>query len=257
MSDGNADGPDTGRTAETGGTSERTTITFAVLRTDERDSPKPGAGTRPEAGHVEYFDVPCDVYTTVLDGLEYIRTRLDSTVVYRHSCHHGSCGTCGMVINDEPRLACTTNVLALQAEVVKLYPLPMFDRLADLAVDPTALFAEFPRDADYRRESEYNKGARPPEEIEGFERFENCIECGLCVSACPVTSSWLGPAALAAYHRELEKHPAPEEEILAAVDVDRGVWSCERHLRCSAVCPTGVYPAKHIALLQRRAQKNR
>jgi succinate dehydrogenase / fumarate reductase iron-sulfur subunit len=221
------------------------TITFQVSR-EQR-----------EQGRMDSFEVPCDSYTTVLDGLEYIRTRLDSSLMYRHSCHHGSCGTCGMVINGEKLLACTTNVLGLESDTVTVYPLPMFEHKGDLAVEPAGLFADFPTDADYRRESEYNKDARVPEEIEAYERFENCIECGLCVSACPVTSNWMGPAALAAYNRELEKHPERRDELLDQVDVDRGVWSCRRHLRCSAVCPTGVYPAKHIALLQRAARKRR
>jgi succinate dehydrogenase / fumarate reductase iron-sulfur subunit len=201
--------------------------------------------------------VECDRYTTVLDGLEYIRTRIDSTLMYRHSCHHGSCGTCGMVIDGEKLLACTTNVFALDTETVTVRPLPQFAHVGDLAVDPVSLFDDFPPDADYRRRSEVNSEARLPEEIEAYERFENCIECGLCVSACPVTSNWMGPAALAAWNRELEKHPRRRDEVLDTVDVDRGVWSCARHLKCSAVCPTGVYPAKHIALLQRAAKKRR
>jgi succinate dehydrogenase / fumarate reductase iron-sulfur subunit len=211
----------------------------------------------PGEERTESFEVPCDAYTTVLDGLEYIRTRIDATLMYRHSCHHGSCGTCGMVIVGEERLACMTNVQALESEVVSVEPLPMFEHVGDLAVEPAGLFDDFPTDAGYRRQSEFNRFALVPEEISAFERYENCIECGLCVAACPVTSNWMGPAALAAYNRELEKRPERREEILDAVDVERGVWSCERHLRCSAVCPTGVYPAKHIALLQRAAKKRR
>jgi succinate dehydrogenase / fumarate reductase iron-sulfur subunit len=225
--------------------SDTKTVTFRVAR-DQR-----------EAGRTDSFDVPCDAYTTVLDGLEYIRTRLDATLMYRHSCHHGSCGTCGMVINGEKLLACTTNVLALASETVTVRPLPQFPHVGDLAVDPAGLFDDFPAEADYRRPSEFNPDARVPEEIEAYERFENCIECGLCVSACPVTSNWMGPAALAAWNRELEKNPERRDGVLDAVDVDRGAWSCQRHLKCSAVCPTGVYPAKHIALLQRAAKKRR
>jgi len=226
-------------------TSDIWTVTFSVSR-EQR-----------EKGRMDAFEVPCDAYTTVLDGLEYIRTRIDGTLMYRHSCHHGSCGTCGMVINGEQRLACMTNVHELDTDTITVYPLPQFARTGDLAVDPTGLFADFPPGADYRRVSEYNRDARTPDEVGAYERFENCIECGLCVSACPVTANWMGPAALAAWNRELEKNPDRRNEILDAVDVDRGVWSCRRHLRCSAVCPTGVYPAKHIALLQRAATKRR
>ncbi|MFW6292149.1 MAG: NTP transferase domain-containing protein [Spirochaetota bacterium] len=41
------------------------------------------------------------------------------------------------------------------------------------------------------------------------------------------------------------------------IDTPDGVWACDRALRCSAVCPLGVYPAKHIAVLQRKIEKAR
>ncbi|TVQ26456.1 MAG: hypothetical protein EA382_05480, partial [Spirochaetaceae bacterium] len=58
--------------------------------------------------------------------------------------------------------------------------------------------------------------------------------------------------ALAAYGRELEKHPEREAELLAEIDGPDGVSGCDRALNCSAACPLGVYPAKHIAVLTRR-----
>ena len=226
-------------------TADTTTVTFSVAREQRAERT------------VEEFAVPCDKYTTVLDALEYIRTRIDSTLMYRHSCHHGSCGTCGMIINGKKALACTTNVYELATEVVTIHPLPMFKHVGDLAVDPTTLFDDFPSDADYRRPSEVNRNAETPEEIEGYERFENCIECGLCVSACPVTKNWMKPAALAAHHREMEKNPGRIDELLPIVDTERGVWSCEKHFQCSMVCPTGVAPGKQITQLQNKIKKQK
>lgn len=206
------------------------------------------------------YEVPFEEHTTIVDLLEKIRSTLDATLLYRHSCHHGSCGTCGMIINGEQRLACTTNVSDLIEETpgaVELEPLQTMTHLGDLAVDPTPLFRNFPDDAGYLRPSEINREAVTPEEIDHYVRFENCIECGLCVSACPVVQSriFTGPAALAAYNREIDKRPERSEELLPQINSDTGVWACDRHLTCSAVCPTGVYPAKHIAVLQRKIKK--
>jgi succinate dehydrogenase/fumarate reductase iron-sulfur protein len=210
------------------------------------------------------YSVPFEAHTTVVDILEWIRSNLDETLLYRHSCHHGSCGTCGMLVNGERRLACTTNVAALceksdEDPVIELRPLQTMNHIGDLAVDPTPLFKDFPRAASYLRPSEANRDAQTPEEIDRYVRFENCIECGLCVSACPVIPlrGFMGPAALAAYNREIDKRPERTEELLPEVDTDKGAWGCDRHLACSAVCPTGVYPAKHIAMLQRKIKKVR
>ena len=212
-------------------------------------------------GAVKRFDVPVGQYTTVLDALEWIRTKHEPDLVYRHSCHHGSCGTCGMLINGEPALSCTARLGELESEV-EVNPLPATVHSAGLAVDPTPVHKTFPGERSYLRTAEKTASARhkgtpvgePPEEVGEFNRFEDCIECGLCIAACPVDTSFIGPAALAAYHRELEKDPDKTEAILNRVGEPDGVDACRRALRCSAVCPTGVNPAKHIAVLKRKLQ---
>ncbi|MFW6293784.1 MAG: 2Fe-2S iron-sulfur cluster-binding protein, partial [Spirochaetota bacterium] len=153
-------------------------------------------------GRRDSFRVESGRYKTLLDALEEVRAREDSTLLYRHSCHHGSCGTCGMLVDGERVLACTTRLEELGDDAT-VDPLGPFPLIGDLAVDPTALFRDFPDEAGYLRESEANQDAETPPEAGTFTRFENCIECGLCVSVCPVQQSFKGPAALAAYGREL------------------------------------------------------
>ena len=84
------------------------------------------------------------------------------------------------------------------------------------------------------------------------ERFENCIECGACYSTCPVirkTASFLGPAALAALHREYDK--TKQKEVLIPAAGEFGESLCERAINCSRVCPAGVYPARRILDIRR------
>jgi succinate dehydrogenase iron-sulfur subunit len=213
------------------------------------------------------FTVQVGEFTTILDALEQIRNEQDEGLLYRHSCHHGSCGTCGVIANGKRVLGCLTRVSELE-EPIELRPLAPYPVIGDLAVDPTPLFTEFPSGASILRPSETQPDAKPPAEIAGFTRFENCIECGLCESACPVIGRppvdpqptdrtapkrvFKGPAALAAYSRELEKNPQRADELLCEVDSAYGVWGCDRALQCSLVCPLQVYPAKHIAVLQRK-----
>lgn len=203
------------------------------------------------------YEIPFRDGMTVLDALEYIRAHLDPTLLYRHSCHHGSCGTCGMVIDNERKLACLSRLPEQADTPIELHALPAMRPIADLAVDPTPLFDHFPSAASYLRPSEINRGSTPPQEVAAFERFENCIECGLCVAACPVIGAkqFKGPAALAAYSRAIARNPEREKELLAEVDGADGAPGCDRHLNCSAVCPTGVYPAKEIVVLRKRIEK--
>jgi 3-hydroxyacyl-CoA dehydrogenase len=64
----------------------------------------------------------------------------------------------------------------------------------------TDFYRDFSPDWTYIRDSEWYPQATTPDEVDHYVRFENCVECGACVSACPVTAAgdfYMGPAALA------------------------------------------------------------
>jgi succinate dehydrogenase / fumarate reductase iron-sulfur subunit len=194
---------------------------------------------------------PAGSLTTVLDILEKARVLRDPSLMFRHSCHHGSCGTCACLIDGEERLACTTRVLEFASSRVTVEPLRNFPQTGDLTVDFSKFFEEIPAHFTYLRESERREGSRAPPGIERFTRFESCIECGCCVSACPVTEGYMGPASLALLHREMRNNPASSKRLLTLASEERGVRKCVRALECSRVCPAGVHPARHIADLKR------
>ena len=199
------------------------------------------------------FTVQMPRCASVLDALEAVRLQQDKTLMYRHSCHHASCGTCACLINGHERLACTTQLEELDGESITVAPLKGFTVVGDLVVDPSAVYAGLSEDwSGLRTVANLPDSVRS---VRPFTRFENCIECGACLSACPVThtgQSFWGPAALAALDRELEKSPDKTAKLLTLADGPRGVRRCTRALNCSRVCPTGVFPARHIEALRKR-----
>jgi succinate dehydrogenase / fumarate reductase iron-sulfur subunit len=220
-------------------------ITFRILRF------KPGWIDPPR---FQSFRLEVTPGMTILEGLEKIRLEQDKTLMYSHSCHHSSCGTCAIKINGQERLACITKLTDLAAHKVELAPLDGFKPLGDLVVDKKQFFEDFSQDWTYLREAEALNSTRLPRGIRQFARFENCIECGACVAACPVTRKnpqFLGPAVLAAVHNELEKFPGKKNDLLTLAGSKRGVQLCERALNCSRVCPTDVYPAMRIENLRK------
>lgn len=224
---------------------ESKTIIFRVLRF------KPGRIDPPR--HQE-FELAVGPQTTVLDSLEQLRLEQDSTLMYRHSCHHCSCGTCACMINGVPRPTCVTRVLSLGTAVVILEPLSGFRTIGDLVVDMRDFYADLSEHWSALRPAAVGAGKRPSQSHQGPVRFENCIECGCCVAACPAVGAgdgFMGPAALAAIHNEMLKSPASNAALLALADGERGQRLCRRALNCSRVCPTAVYPARHIADLRR------
>lgn len=202
------------------------------------------------APHYDSFRVPVRPRTTVLEALLAIRTRQDPGLTLRHSCLHASCGTCGLRVNGAEVLACVTPI-AGQAEPVTVEPLANLPVVSDLVVDMGDFYDHLvPSGRALVRASELVVGS------EGAGRFEDCIECGLCVSACPVSGSdpgYLGPAALAAAWRVVqEPRGADPAAALDWVDDQNGCWSCHVAMECSRVCPAGVDPAGAVMSLRRR-----
>jgi len=221
------------------------TVTLRILRF------KPD---RIETPHYEDFKVRREPRMTVLDGLEQIRLNQDETLMYRHCCHHSSCGTCACTINGNPALACASRIADLQSDVITVSPLANHTCLGDLAVDMTSFFREMDPHWTNIRPCEGMTSNRIPEDVDQVVRLENCIECGCCVATCPVSATegeFRGPTVLAAINNEIRNRPTSKQSLLRIANDARGVFKCQRHLVCSRVCPTRVYPARHIADLQR------
>jgi succinate dehydrogenase / fumarate reductase iron-sulfur subunit len=227
------------------------TVTFRILRY------KPN---RIDPPRFQDFSLKIEPDMSVLDALEKIRLEQDNTLMYRHSCHHSSCGTCACKINGKERLTCITKILDLKEDTITLTPLEGFKPIGDLVVDVTRFYIDYSEEWCYLRRSEKIKYTLLPAGLKHFTRFENCIECGACISACPAahnSNAFLGPAVLAAVNNELKKSPQKSEDLLSMASSKRGERLCEKTVNCSRVCPTKVYPARHIADLRRLLKEKR
>ena len=204
-------------------------LTLQILRTTQRE---------PVHNYWQEFKVTILENTYVLDALE-AAWRQDSSLLFRHSCHHASCGSCGMRIQGRERLACITPAfIVARTGTVRLEPLRNFPVVADLVVDTSPLSNKLER-----------VHAHVTKEIESSQRFVNCIECGLCISACPVAATsndYLGPAVLAAAGPNMEL-----TDVQSQVEGPNGVWRCHSAFECTEVCPAGVEPATAIMNLRK------
>ena len=205
------------------------------------------------------FEVTAERWTTVLDALLYIKAHIDHSIALRYSCRMASCGSCGMLINGIPRLACYTKVYELDTDTITCKPLPNFPIIRDLATDFKAFFAKHKSMRPYIinediDDSNAKEFIQKPEEVEEYLQFSYCIKCGLCYSACPTVATdrlFPGPQALAQMYRYLiDSRDKAIDERLRIVDDRHGVWRCHFAGSCSSVCPKGVDPALGIQLLR-------
>ncbi len=208
------------------------------------------------------YDVPIIEGMTVLDALLYIKENIDSTLAIRYSCRMGICGSCGMLINGVPRLACYTQIGMLGTKTIVIEPLPNFPVIRDLATDFTLFFEKHRivkpyliRRDKYEQENPVREYRMLPEELDEIKQFVYCIYCGLCYSACPITGvdrEYLGPQALMyAYRFIIDVRDEGFVERLNIVDDTHGCHRCHLALSCSSVCPKGVDPGYAIQMLRK------
>jgi succinate dehydrogenase / fumarate reductase iron-sulfur subunit len=200
------------------------------------------------------FEVPVGPHTTVLDALRWIQLNRDPSLALRYSCMHASCGTCGVQVDGREELACVCSVHDHGDEIM-VEPLANLPILTDLVVDMTEFYARFPDEHPIVRASEVLPEAQAPDGLARYVRLEDCIECGLCLSACPVAATsqdYVGPAALAWAQRLLEEpRGADREDVLAWASRPEGVWRCHVGLECTTACPSDAIPAERIMALRR------
>jgi succinate dehydrogenase / fumarate reductase iron-sulfur subunit len=100
------------------------------------------------------------------------------------------------------------------------------------------------------------RAVEPPDSASRFNRFESCIECGICLSACPTMAAddrFLGPAGLVATSRARQETADPERaaHLMALAGGEHGVWRCHGAFECTEACPQAVDPAGAITGLRR------
>lgn len=217
----------------------------------------PGQNT--DRKFMEFF-IPYQRWTTVLEAILQVKKHFDHSVAVRYSCRQATCGSCGMIINGKPRLACFTKISELESNVVTVEPMNNFPIIRDLAVRFERLFDTHHKVKPYliREDSEITSNEKEflqsPEEVEQYIQFSNCIKCGLCNSACPTMatdSSFIGPQALAqAYRYVADSRDKGKDSRLKIIDDSHGIWRCHFAGSCSQVCPKGVDPAMGIQFLR-------
>lgn len=222
------------------------TITIEVLRYLPEQESTP---------FLQSYEVPFSDDMSVLEGLQYIKEELDSTLSYRWSCRMAICGSCGMMINAVPNLACHTFLRDYYPNPIRVEPLDHFPIERDLVIAADDFIGKLESIKPFivakeARRLEQGEYLQTPEQRERYEQFSGCINCMLCYAACPqygINQDFIGPGVMALLHRYNEdSRDGGQAERMAIVNAEEGVWSCTAVAYCSQVCPKGVDPANAV-----------
>ena len=230
-----------------------TDITFHLRRYNPDVDNKP---------HWQKFKVHVEPGMTVLDGLHQIKETQDPTLAVRYSCRMGVCGSCGMLLNGRPSLACNTQILDIATKDLTVASLPNFDIVKDLVPDLSPLFAKhisihpfILRDDPDEMLNPTGEFFQSPEELTQYLQFTYCIKCGLCMSGCPTMATdpdFLGPQPIAQSYRYNRDTRDDGFNIRKKIVGDtHGAFRCHYAGECSNVCPKGVDPARAIQFMKR------
>ena len=204
---------------------------------------------------IQEYEVPFTDDWVLLDALNYIKDNIDGSLSYRWSCRMGICGSCGMMVNGEPKLTCATFVSEYAPGPVRIEPLRYFPIIRDLTTDMTDFMEKLKsvkpwiiREEDKPvSEGEY---LQSPEELDRYKQFSMCINCMLCYAACPVYGldpAFTGPAVIALAQRyNLDSRDQGSRERLDLLSDHEGLWGCTFVGECTKVCPKNVDPAGAI-----------
>ena len=222
------------------------TITLEVARY------RPEIETEPT---FESFEVPLRDDWVVLDALNYIKDEIDGTLSYRWSCRMGVCGSCGMMVNGEPKLTCASFLTHYRPGPIRVEPLRYFPVIRDLVVEITDFLGKLESVKPWiiRNEEtppESGEYLQTPDQLEEFKQFSMCINCLLCYAACPVfglDQHFVGPAAIALAQRyNQDSRDEGSKERMEILSQHEGIWGCTFVGECSKACPKDVDPAGAI-----------
>jgi fumarate reductase iron-sulfur subunit len=212
--------------------------------------------------HFQEYQVQQADGMTLFIALNEIREQQDPGLQFDFVCRAGICGSCGMLINGKPGLACRTLTRDLPATTT-LAPLPVFELIADLSVNTgkwmramseqleTWIHTTQERDLDALEERMEPALARDIYEL------DRCIECGCCIAACGTAQmhpDFNGAVALNKIARfQLDpRDQRSDEDFYHLVGDDSGVFGCMTLLGCEDSCPKNLSLATQIAWLRRR-----
>ena len=229
-------------------------LAISILRFDphlEGDKPR-----------IETFNIEEAPGMTLFIALNDIRQYHDASLKFDFVCRAGICGSCAMIINGKPGLACSTLTAKLDAQI-SLAPLPVFELIGDLSV----FTGNWMRDMNERLEAwihqteefDYNRLEQrmEPELAEEIYELDRCIECGCCIAGCgtiQMREEFIGAVGLNKIARyQLDpRDKRSDSDYYELVGDEDGVFGCMTLLGCEDVCPKKLPLQSKIAYLRRK-----
>jgi len=213
--------------------------------------------------HQQTFELEQAEGMTLFIALSEIRGKLDPSLQFDFVCRAGICGSCAMVVNGRPTLACRTLTKNVGPEIT-LAPLPFFELIGDLSVETGKWMRGMSEKLETwlhmkQEEVDLTRIEKPmdPDLAEKIYELDRCIECGCCVAACGTArmrQDFVGAVGLnkIARFRLDPRDKRVDADYYELIGDDNGVFGCMSLLACHDVCPKDLPLQQQIAFVRRK-----
>ena len=209
-------------------------------------------------------DVPGDMSIAgLIDHLNYRDDILDENgrkttrIGWECSCLQGICGSCAMVINEVPALACETFVKDLKGDEITIRPLRKFPVIHDLLVDRSVIHENLKKMNIFIREyqpEDQGRASRKEREDSLQYTAAKCLKCGLCLEVCPNYTNgknFFGAIFANDCYLVASRNRSKAENIREAYGEHFG-RGCSKAFSCMDVCPMEIPTIASMARMNRK-----
>lgn len=212
--------------------------------------------------HLQAFNLEEVENMTLFIALNQIREQHDPSLQFDFCCRAGICGSCAMMINGRPDLACHTKTKDLPEEIT-LMPLPVFKLIGDLSVDTGTWFRVMNEKVRswIHTDKTFDPSAREERMdnalAEEIYELDRCIECGCCVAACGTANmrpNFMGATAFNRIARFMldPRDKRTMKEYFEVVGTEEGIFGCMGLLACEDMCPKQLPLQNQLGILRRK-----
>jgi fumarate reductase iron-sulfur subunit len=216
--------------------------------------------------HIQTYEVEQSDGMTLFMALMEIRETLDPSLQFDFVCRAGICGSCAMVVNGRPTLACRTLTRDIGPDIT-LAPLPFFELIGDLSVNTGKWMRGLSERLEawcHLKQQEIDltrlEERMEPELAEQIFELDRCIECGCCVAGCGTArmrKDFVGAVGInkIARFRLDPRDQRTDADYYEVIGDDDGVFGCMSLLGCHDVCPKELPLQTQIAFIRRKMVK--
>ena len=208
---------------------------------------------------IQTYQIEAGGILRFVDVLRKINDEQDPTLAWASSCEHAQCGSCGIMVNGKPLLACELLVKdaveQFNTHTFKLKPLTIAPVLRDLVVDLEKAYDRIHAVKPYLIKPaplhpDGDEYRILPETVEKYVEATRCINCFCCATACISSHHhFLGPNAMMSnIVRLMDPRETAKEERMGILYREDGVYRCHTSRACSFVCPKDIDVSHFLAL---------